>query len=80
MAKRTQLNVYLPKKEKKLLEKLKRLSAREGKPVNAIVIEALREYIERHEAPAARLRTFKLGLKAPVNREDLYDERLKHKA
>jgi hypothetical protein len=76
---RHQLNIYVPEREKDLLVRLRRLSARTGKPINRLVLEAISEYLRRHTPSAPAFRTFDLGLKGPWERADLYQERLKDK-
>ena len=76
---RHQLNIYVPEREKDLLVRLRRLSARTGKPINRLVLEAISEYLRRHTPSAPTFRTFALGLKGPWERADLYKERLKDK-
>jgi len=73
------LNIYVPEREKDLLVRLRRLSARTGKPINRLVLEAISEYLRRHTPSAPAFRTFDLGLKGPWERADLYQERLKDK-
>ncbi len=76
---RYQLNIYVPAQDKDLLARLRRLSARTGKPINRLVLEAISDYLHRHTPTAPAFRAFDLGLKGPWERADLYEERLKGK-
>ena len=78
-AARHQLNVYVPVRDKDLLARLRRLSARTGKPINRLVLEAISDYLRRYTPTAPAFRTFDLGLKGPWKRADLYEERLEGK-
>jgi len=78
-AARHQLNIYVPERNKDLLDRLRRLSARTGKPINRLVMEAISDYLRRHALPTSTFRTFDLGLKGPWERANLYEERLDKK-
>lgn len=79
MTDRSQLNVYVPREARPLLDRLRRLSKRTGKPLNALVVEALGEYIERRDRHTASFQAFDLGVRGTLRRSELYDERLDRK-
>jgi len=78
-AARHQLNIYVPERDEHLLDRLRRLSARTGTPINRLVLEAISDYLGRHTPSTPAFRTFDLGLKGPWERTALYEERLDKK-
>ena len=79
MASRRQLNIYVPDQGEALLERLRRLSERTGRPINRLVLDAISEYLQRHTPALPPFRTFDLGLKSSLKREDVYQKRLDRK-
>ncbi len=79
IAERRQLNVYVPTEGEATLERLRDLSRRTGRPLNRLVMEAISEYVRRRTSQQPSFRTFDLGVKEPVRRTDVYEERLDRK-
>ncbi|NOX44536.1 MAG: ribbon-helix-helix domain-containing protein [Caldiserica bacterium] len=73
------MNIYVPERNRDLLDRLRRLSARTGKPINRLVLEAISDYLRHHAPLTPAFRTFDLGLKGPWERADLYEKRLDKK-
>ena len=74
-----QLNLYIPKREEAVVKALERLAREQGKPKNELVLEALRKYLEEQTRPPA-LGSHDLGVREPIRRADLYEDRLGRRA
>ena len=70
-----QLNIYIPKEKKTVLNALDRASQLCNRPKNELVLEALERYLAE-ETPAP-LGKFSLGEVKEVKRADIYEERLR---
>jgi hypothetical protein len=73
-----QLNIYVPKEKKAMIERVRYLAELQGKPLYHLVLEALEEYLEQDQPRRAQFRTFHLGGSVP-DKKELYQERLEHK-
>jgi hypothetical protein len=74
-----QLNVYVPKSQTDVIERLNRVAARLGRNKNDVVLEAIGEKVAQLEAglPATRPQFKSYAIGAGVfSREQLYSERL----
>jgi len=70
-----QLNLYIPKGEEGVVRALERVAREQGRRKNEVVLDALRKYLrERNEAP--QLGVHHLGVREPIRRSELYEDRL----
>ena len=68
-----QLNVYVSKEKSHLIEELRSESQKTGRPRNELLLEALQEYLARHQPGLGK---FHLGEVRTGRRADLYARRL----
>lgn len=66
-----QLNIYVPKEKRHVLEALERMAQVTGRPKSGLVLEAIERYAQLAKPELGR---FRLGSK-PFSRADLYRAR-----
>jgi hypothetical protein len=79
MGRGKQLNIYVPMEKLGVVERLRRLSKRTGKPINLLVVDAITQYLHEQAPSKANFRSFDLKIKRPVRRKEIYEEQLGRK-
>lgn len=79
MGRGKQLNIYIPADKINTVERLRRLSKSTGKPINWLVVDAITQYLNKQHTPNVRFHTFKLKVKRPIRRAEIYEEQLERK-
>ena len=71
-----QLNIYVPKERRRLLEELDSTARRTGRPKNDLVLEAVERFLDELRP---QWQVFHMGGVEVPSRADLYEEYLDHK-
>lgn len=77
-----QLNIHVPRDREALIAELEAEASNSGRAKNQIVLDALAVYLgsRRRGRRRPQLRAWNLGVREPLRRADIYDERAETKA